>query len=63
MANASDSPIDQSALTGESLPAEKHVSDFVYASSIVRQGEMNAFVVGTGANSYSGRSTRVEPFL
>ncbi len=31
---------DESALTGESLPVEKHPSDQVYASSIVRQGEM-----------------------
>lgn len=50
---------DESALTGESLPVEKHVPDVVYASSIVRQGEMNASVVGTGANSYFGKTTKL----
>lgn len=31
--------IDQSALTGASLPAETHESDIVYSSSVVRRGE------------------------
>ncbi|MGH9918437.1 MAG: HAD-IC family P-type ATPase, partial [Nitrososphaerales archaeon] len=51
--------IDESALTGESLPVEKHPSDVAYASSIVRQGEMNALVVTTAMNTYFGRTTRL----
>jgi H+-transporting ATPase len=51
--------LDESALTGESLPVEKHVSDVCYAGSIVRQGEMNALVVGTGINTYFGKTTRL----
>jgi H+-transporting ATPase len=51
--------IDQSALTGESLPVEKHVSDIGYAGSIVRQGEMNALVVGTSVNTYFGKTTKL----
>lgn len=51
--------VDQSALTGESLPVEKHVSDLAYSSSIVRQGEMNALVVSTGMDTYFGRTTRL----
>jgi H+-transporting ATPase len=51
--------VDESALTGESLPVEKHVSDVSYSSSIVRQGEMNALVVTTGMNSYFGKTTKL----
>jgi H+-transporting ATPase len=51
--------VDESALTGESLPVEKHVSDVSYSSSIIRQGEMNAFVVATGMNSYFGKTTKL----
>jgi len=51
--------VDQSALTGESLPVEKHVSDVAYAGSVIRQGEMNGLVVGTGVNSYFGRTAKL----
>jgi H+-transporting ATPase len=51
--------VDQSALTGESLPVEKHVADVGYAGSIVQQGEMNALVVTTGINTYFGKTTKL----
>ena len=51
--------LDESALTGESLPAEKRVSDVAYSGSIVRQGEMNAYVVATGISSYFGKTTKL----
>jgi H+-transporting ATPase len=51
--------LDESALTGESLPVEKHLSDVAYSGSIVKQGEMNAYVVATGIASFFGRTTKL----
>ncbi len=51
--------VDQSALTGESLPVEKHVSDVGYSGSIVRQGEMDALVVTTGMHTYFGKTAKL----
>jgi H+-transporting ATPase len=50
---------DESALTGESLPVEKHVSDLAYAGAIVKQGEMDASVVATGISSFFGRTAKL----
>jgi H+-transporting ATPase len=50
---------DESALTGESLPVDKHVADVAYSSSTVKQGEMAALVVTTGANTYFGKTTKL----
>jgi H+-transporting ATPase len=50
---------DESALTGESLPVEKHLSDLAYAGSIARQGEMNGLVVTTGIRTFFGKTTKL----
>ena len=50
---------DESALTGESLPVEKHASDVAYSGSIARQGEMNGMVVATGMNTYFGKTAQL----
>lgn len=51
--------LDESALTGESLPVEKHVEDVAYSGSIARQGEMDALVVTTGMNTFFGKTTKL----
>jgi H+-transporting ATPase len=51
--------IDESALTGESLPVEKHKSDLAYSGSVVRQGEMNGLVVATGLNTFFGKTAKL----
>jgi H+-transporting ATPase len=51
--------VDQSALTGESLPVERKSGDAVYSGSIVKQGEIEAVVSGTGANTYFGKTARL----
>ncbi|MGA7075783.1 MAG: plasma-membrane proton-efflux P-type ATPase [Halobacteriota archaeon] len=51
--------LDESGLTGESLPVEKHASDVAYSGSVVRQGEMDALVVTTGMATYFGKTARL----
>ncbi len=43
--------VDQSALTGESLPVTRSREQVVYANTIVKQGEMRGVVVNTGTNT------------
>ncbi len=51
--------VDQSALTGESLPVDKKEGDEAYSGSIAKQGEMTAVVTATGMNTYFGRTARL----
>ncbi len=51
--------VDESALTGESLPVEKHLGDTLYASSIIRQGEMDACCYATGMDTFFGKTAKL----
>jgi H+-transporting ATPase len=51
--------VDQSALTGESLPVEHKPGDAVYSGSILKQGEIDALVYGTGENTYYGKTAQL----
>jgi H+-transporting ATPase len=51
--------VDQSALTGESLPATRSPGEAVFSGSIIRQGEIGALVYGTGSNTYFGRTAQL----
>jgi len=51
--------VDQSALTGESLPISRNPGEAVFSGSIVRQGEIEAFVYCTGTNTYFGKTAQL----
>jgi H+-transporting ATPase len=51
--------VDQSALTGESLPATRKSGEAVFSGSIIRRGEIGALVYATGANTYFGKTAQL----
>lgn len=51
--------VDQAALTGESLPVDKKVSDTAFSSTIVKLGEMKALVTSTGMNTFFGKTAKL----
>jgi len=51
--------VDQSALTGESLPVTAKPGGAVFSGSIVRQGEIDAMVYATGTNTYFGKTAQL----
>ncbi|MDK2830931.1 plasma-membrane proton-efflux P-type ATPase [Methanolobus sp. WCC1] len=51
--------IDESALTGESLPADKGTNDIGFSGSVIQKGEMNGVVFATGMNTYFGKTTKL----
>ncbi len=51
--------VDQSALTGESLPVTRTPGEAVYSGSVLKQGEVDALVYGTGQNTYFGKTAHL----
>jgi H+-transporting ATPase len=51
--------VDQSALTGESLPVAHQSGDAVFSGSIIRTGEIDALVYATGSNTYFGKTAQL----
>ena len=51
--------VDQSALTGESLPAARNTGDAIFSGSIIRRGEIDALVYATGAKTYFGKTAEL----
>ena len=51
--------VDQSALTGESLPKTCKSGDAVFSGSIIRRGETDALVYATGGKTYFGKTAEL----
>ena len=51
--------VDQSALTGESLPVTAGPGDAVYSGSVIKHGEIGALVYATGAGTYFGKTAEL----
>jgi P-type Ca2+ transporter type 2C len=52
---ATDLCADESLLTGESLPVDKHAGDAVYSGTLITRGQGRAEVTATGPRSEFGR--------
>ena len=51
--------VDQSALTGESLPVERKPGEAVYSGSIIRRGEIEALAYATGGSTFYGKTAEL----
>jgi H+-transporting ATPase len=51
--------VDQSALTGESLPATRKPGEAVFSGSVIKRGEIGALVYATGTNTYFGETAKL----
>lgn len=51
--------LDQSTLTGESMPIEKESGSEVYAGSVARRGGAFGEVIATGKNTYYGKTAEI----
>jgi H+-transporting ATPase len=57
--NGDEISVDQSALTGESLPITRKAGEAVFSGSIIRRGEIDALVYATGGKTYFGRTAEL----
>nr|CAD29312.1 plasma membrane H+-ATPase [Oryza sativa Japonica Group] len=51
--------VDQAALTGESMPVNKHAGQGVFSGSTVKQGEIEAVVIATGVHTFFGKAAHL----
>ncbi len=55
---ASNLSVNESMLTGESLPKEKQTGDTVYSAAFVTTGSGEALVTATGSRTYFGKAVK-----
>jgi len=58
----SEATVDQSAITGESLPVEKNAGDVVYSGSLVKKGEVTGVITATGVQTMYGKTAQLVQF-
>jgi H+-transporting ATPase len=51
--------VDQSAITGESMPLEKKKGDLIFSGSMIRKGEATGVVTSSGAHTYFGKTAQL----
>ncbi len=51
--------VDQSQLTGETLPVDSRAGSTAYAGALVARGEASGLVTATGASSYFGKTAEL----
>ena len=54
-----EATVDQSAITGESLPNEKKMGDLVYSGSLIKKGETTGVITATGTHTVYGKTTQL----
>ena len=55
----SEATVDQSAITGESLPIEKKAGGIVYSGSLFKKGEVTGIIVATGTHTMFGKTAQL----
>ncbi len=51
--------VDESVITGESLPVNKRVGQVVFSGTLVKRGEMTGIVVATGVHTFFGKTVQL----
>lgn len=51
--------VDQSSLTGESIPVNKNPGDEIFSGSTCKQGEIEAIVIATGVHTFFGKAAHL----
>ena len=54
-----EATVDQSAITGESMPLEKKIGEIIYSGSMIRKGEATGVITTTGIHTYFGKTTQL----